>query len=42
MYILLFFVPYFKMPVTTMNDTDDNFFLLLFIRKTLMFFSSRK
>ena len=24
-----------------MNDTDDNFFLL-FIRKTLMFFSSRK
>ena len=41
MYKLLYFFQYYKIPVTTMNHTDD-FFILMVIRKTSMFVSSRE
>ena len=43
MYILflLCFLQYFKIHVTTMNDTNEYFFFLLFIRKILTFVSLR-
>ena len=41
MYKLLYFFKYYKIPVTTMNHTDD-FFILMVIRKTPMFVSSRE
>ena len=41
MYKLLYFFQYYKIPVTTMNHTDD-FFILMVIRKTPMFVSSRE
>ena len=42
MYKLLYFVQYSKIPVTTMNDLNEYFFILMVIRKTLMFVSSRE
>ena len=35
------FVQYFKIHVTAMNDTNEYFFFLMFIRKILTFDSSR-